>query len=1031
MSKIHPHCRKLPCFFKAFAPVSVLLVLTMVLSTPCAAASAATAATESAAASTTAAAASADTSAAATAATDSAAASTAAAADSAATAAIGSTDSAAASTATTAATAAAAVAEEDGEGVIRVRLAGEPGDPVPAEVMDTDTASLLRLVSEGLVVLDQNGAPVPGCAKEWKVSDDGLKWTFYLRDDLKWADGEAMTAEDFEKMFRKIAEPSTEALYGHDLMKNIAGYEEVLNGDSDALEVSAKDDGRFVVRLSAPDPSFASLCASWALLPLREQIGDDSEKRDWKNVTGNGPYRIASIDEGQEYLLEKNPFYQNNNTPFEKVHWMVGGDINQQYSDLLNGRIDAVSAIPREEESEAEKEAEKNAEDTGEQADVSTDFLRQTTGETMGLIFNCRQEALQDPRVRKALSLAADRELIASIILDGLYVPAAELADAGPMMTAAPAENDAPQDADAQLSGDLEAAAALLEEAGHKDGKDIPALTCLVDEAGAAGKVADYLALAWKAIGVEVQIEKTEAKDLAQEKEKGMYDIVCGNLFLASDLPAAELGRFVTDTKENTTGFSSEEYDTLVKQAGETKKEDEYTDILRRAVQILDQEVPAAPLAEKSVSWIRQEEHEGIYCDASGCWQLWADHSADEDDSQPAGQTNEQTDEQADENDSQPAGQTNGQLDAYFNNVLKNARETESAGAATTVSTAAAASSGTAVSTAAEASTAMALMDNPVLNVSGLTSMNSPVPVASSYVFANANTVSAGAKPEASGYVFANANTVSAGAKTQAFAGIAGRKDPNQDQALKARAFDGSIADPQTSWLKTDQAAYLTRQAYVLEEAGEDADRLVSLPKYTQVHLTGTGSPDYVRISMDGRFRYLEAGKVTTDVVVLEKTKKEEKKQKEERDLLAQPAHLVKEHELGRRAGDILKDRDQILAEIAFMEKLRNQTSNPNWGGPVLSRSNGSIHGPSGKETYYNLNMNGVVNIMRRMGNMDEYWVRNDGCKMLGNYIMCAANLHVHPRGSLVESSLGTCIVCDTGGFAHGNSNQLDIAVTW
>ena len=325
----------------------------------------------------------------------------------------------------------------------------------------------------------------------------------------------------------------------------------------------------------------------------------------------------------------------------------------------------------------------------------------------------------------------------------------------------------------------------------------------------------------------------------------------------------------------------------------------------------------------------------------------------------------------------------------------------------------------------------MALMDNPVLNVSGLTSMNSPVPVASSYVFANANTVSAGAKPEASGYVFANANTVSAGAKTQAFAGIAGRKDPNQDQALKARAFDGSIADPQTSWLKTDQAAYLTRQAYVLEEAGEDADRLVSLPKYTQVHLTGTGSPDYVRISMDGRFRYLEAGKVTTDVVVLEKTKKEEKKQKEERELLAQPAHLVKEHELGRRAGDILKDRDQILAEIAFMEKLRNQTSNPNWGGPVLSRSNGSIHGPSGKETYYNLNMNGVVNIMRRMGNMDEYWVRNDGCKMLGNYIMCAANLRVHPRGSLVESSLGTCIVCDTGGFAHGNSHQLDIAVTW
>ena len=101
------------------------------------------------------------------------------------------------------------------------------------------------------------------------------------------------------------------------------------------------------------------------------------------------------------------------------------------------------------------------------------------------------------------------------------------------------------------------------------------------------------------------------------------------------------------------------------------------------------------------------------------------------------------------------------------------------------------------------------------------------------------------------------------------------------------------------------------------------------------------------------------------------------------------------------------------------------------WNGPVLNRSNGTVQGPSGKETYYNLDMSGVVNIMRNMGNADEYWVREDGVKMLGNYIMCAANLDVHPRGSLVESSLGTCIVCDTGGFAYSNPNQLDIAVNW
>ena len=104
---------------------------------------------------------------------------------------------------------------------------------------------------------------------------------------------------------------------------------------------------------------------------------------------------------------------------------------------------------------------------------------------------------------------------------------------------------------------------------------------------------------------------------------------------------------------------------------------------------------------------------------------------------------------------------------------------------------------------------------------------------------------------------------------------------------------------------------------------------------------------------------------------------------------------------------------------------------NTRWKGPVLTKSRGTITGPSGKETYYNLNMAGVVRIMRRMGNTDEYWVRDDGVKMLGDYVMVAANLNIRPRGSLVETSLGTGIVCDTGTFAKRNPTQLDIAVSW
>ena len=104
------------------------------------------------------------------------------------------------------------------------------------------------------------------------------------------------------------------------------------------------------------------------------------------------------------------------------------------------------------------------------------------------------------------------------------------------------------------------------------------------------------------------------------------------------------------------------------------------------------------------------------------------------------------------------------------------------------------------------------------------------------------------------------------------------------------------------------------------------------------------------------------------------------------------------------------------------------------WKGEVLSKSKGVVYGPSGKETYYNLNMNGVVNIMRSAGYSEEeypYWIREDGVKMLGNYVMVAADYNTRPRGTILESSLGTAIVCDTGGFAKSNPTQLDIAVAW
>lgn len=139
------------------------------------------------------------------------------------------------------------------------------------------------------------------------------------------------------------------------------------------------------------------------------------------------------------------------------------------------------------------------------------------------------------------------------------------------------------------------------------------------------------------------------------------------------------------------------------------------------------------------------------------------------------------------------------------------------------------------------------------------------------------------------------------------------------------------------------------------------------------------------------------------------------------------------------KASTVVKEKaeaDKKAEETAKKkeEEKKLEVVEASYSGGKLTRSRGSIQGPYGKETYYNLNMTGVVSIMRRMGFSESeypYNVRADGVKCLGPYVMVAAHLGKRPRGSKVQTSLGTGIVCDTGGFASSNPTQIDIATAW
>ena len=137
-------------------------------------------------------------------------------------------------------------------------------------------------------------------------------------------------------------------------------------------------------------------------------------------------------------------------------------------------------------------------------------------------------------------------------------------------------------------------------------------------------------------------------------------------------------------------------------------------------------------------------------------------------------------------------------------------------------------------------------------------------------------------------------------------------------------------------------------------------------------------------------------------------------------------------HTMAECARQLGYPEDSVIIQEA--QKKWWEAQSTVWTGPVLTAQAGTIQGPSGKETYYNLPMHGVVRTMRGLGYDAvnwHYWIRSDGVKMFGSYVMCACNLSVHPRGSLVETSLGTGICVDTGGFAKHNPTQIDIATNW
>lgn len=376
-------------------------------------------------------------------------------------------------------------------------LRGNDGDPETLDQHKTSTvaeAHILRDMYEGLVVNNGAGEVVPGVASEWTVSDDGRTIAFTLREDARWSNGDPVTADDFVYSLRRIMDPATGAKYAN-LLYPILNAEAVNKGEKpvEELGVRAVADRTLEITLAQPTAYFVELLTHQTGLPVHPQSVEEhgAEFLTPENSVTNGPYELVSFTPNDRLVLEKNAnFHAAESVAIERVEYIPFEDRATCLRRFEAAEVQSCSEVPRE------QIASINAR-LGDQLHISPYLGTYYYG------VNSERPPFDDVRVRKALSLAIDRDFLAKEIFSDSMIPAYSLVPPG--MKGYVPEEAAPRLDFAQtpMLDREDEALRLLGEAGY--GPDRPlridvSYNSSEDHRNAATAIAEM----WRPLGVEV-----------------------------------------------------------------------------------------------------------------------------------------------------------------------------------------------------------------------------------------------------------------------------------------------------------------------------------------------------------------------------------------------------------------------------------------------------------------------------------------------------------------------------------------------
>ncbi len=461
----------------------------------------------------------------------------------------------------------------------------EPEELDPHIVTGVTENNIITSLFEGLVNYHPSGEGVsPGVAETWETSPDGLSWTFHLRTTARWSNGEPLTASDFLRSYQRILTPTMAAKYAGNLF-HVFGAEDFNTGkitDFSATGFSAPDPHTLVMRLNHPVPYLLDLVKHYSWFPVHlptiEKFGPNDRKGNtWTrpgNLVSNGPFQLQSWLPNQKITVTRSPtFWNASAVKLDGIAFYAIDSVDAEERMFRSGQLDVTSSIPTSKISEYQEN--------------SPSLIR--IDPYYGTYFfrlNVTRPPLNDPRVRRALALAINRDGIINTILRAGQTPAYNLTPA--YAGFAPATT---------LKTDVTEARRLLAEAGFPEGKGLRRLEVLYNTSEAHKQIAEAIQQMWRTnLGVDISLRNEEWKVYLDSQQNLNFDI-CRSAWIG-DYPNPEtfLDLLISGGGNNNTGYANPAYDRLLADALATSDPTVRATLHQQMENLIVRDVPVIPL---------------------------------------------------------------------------------------------------------------------------------------------------------------------------------------------------------------------------------------------------------------------------------------------------------------------------------------------------------------------------------------------------------------------------------------------------